>query len=133
MVLPKAPVNLVGDLAAQGSNGFCLGVAHGQATSNVVRGRSPESHLCDGDAVKSDVELTVATAVEAVPFLIPRPHRNWRCAVVHRIGCARAEATHIGGLCHPLCNPPRRPTPPTGQTPCPPRPSPFHCAPASPH
>src|SRR5258708_34399812 len=99
MVLPKAPVNLVGDLAAQGSNGFCLGVAHGQATSNVVRGRSPESHLCDGDAVKSDVELTVATAVEAGPFLVPRPPRDWRRCVVHGIGCARPEADSIGRLC----------------------------------
>src|SRR5258708_34841194 len=126
MVLPKAPVNLVGDLAAQGSNGFCLGVAHGQATSNVVRGRSPESHLCDGDAVKSDVELTVATAVEAVPFLIPRPHRNWRCAVVHRIGCARAEATHIGGLFNPLCSAQRGPTPPAGASRRPPLHQPFN-------
>src|SRR5258708_40141500 len=110
MVLPKAPVNLVGDLAAQGSNGFCLGVAHGQATSNVVRGRSPESHLCDGDAVKSDVELTVATAVEAVPFLSSTPHRHWRCAGVHGIRCARAEASPIGWPLKHLCQPQPRPT-----------------------
>src|SRR5258708_31966943 len=129
MVLPKAPVNLVGDLAAQGSNGFCLGVAHGQATSNVVRGRSPESHLCDGDAVKSDVELTVATAVEAVPLLIPKPHRNLRCALVHRLGRARAEATHIGGPFNPPCHPPPRPTPPTQQTPRPLRSPRLHAAP----
>src|SRR5260370_31548055 len=98
MVLTKAPVNLVGDLAAQGSNGFCLGVAHGQATSNVVRGRSPQSHLCDGDAVKRDVALTVATAVEAVPILVAGPHPDLPPAPFHRL--SRAP---------PASNPRRRP------------------------
>ena len=52
--------------------------------------------------MQGNVELTVAAAVEAVPFMIPRPNRNRCRALVHGKRRAAAEPTHVGGLRHQL-------------------------------
>src|SRR2546428_4612889 len=98
----RPPVDLVRDLAAESSYSFCVCVPHRQTSSNVSRGGTSESHLGDGDSVQGNIELTIAAAVEAVTFMVAPPDWNRRCAVVHGKGRARAEATHVGGLCDQL-------------------------------
>src|SRR5882762_4626677 len=65
------PVDLVGDLAAKGSYCFCLGVAHGQATSNVNGGGPSESHQRDCDPLKT-------VAADQLRVYRPEPPRRIR-------------------------------------------------------
>src|ERR1700682_2419076 len=102
MILPHAAEDLVRDTSTECTDGFLLGVAGSPSMLEVIVAASSGSDLSDSDAMQSRVQLTIATAVEAMTFGRSRPDRDRSAPVMHGKPSRRLKSANARGLANQL-------------------------------
>lgn len=102
VVCPEKGVDLAGELAFEGAEGFGLAVAARALPVEVGAGLGVDAGLGDRDAVEGCVELTVAAALEPVAVSCPGGGGDGGDAGVHGERGFGAEPGDVGGFSEDL-------------------------------